>query len=108
MDAYNAQVNSVPKPIDMQSEKMRRDLESKSMVHSQVGSAGKKEINTEYMPNFFSFKDYERQIAQTRGTQTCIKVEHRMLNPPTPIKANPEVHLDSQSYSNCQSVNSKQ
>ena len=101
---YN-QTNSVPKPVDIQSVNMRRDLdESKSMVHENaVGSAGKKEISTDFMPNFFSFKDYENKIAQVRGAQTCQKlVGNRTLNPPTPIKANPEVHLDSQSHSQSQ------
>lgn len=48
---YN-QTNSVPKPIDIQSVNMRRDLdESKSMVHENaVGSVGKNEISTDYMP----------------------------------------------------------
>ena len=104
---YN-QTNSVPKPVDIQSVNMRRDLdESKSMVHENaVGSAGKKEmISTDYMPNFFSFKDYENKITQTRGAHTCYKqVGNRTLNPPTPIKANPEIHLDSQqSHSQSQS-----
>ena len=63
------------------------------MLHEKVNpkSAGKKDIATDYMPFFFSFKDYEPKIGQKRGTQTCIKVDNRTLNPPTPIKANPEV-----------------
>ena len=94
---YN-QTNSVPKPVDVQSDTLKQDLESKSMVHENaVGSTGKKEIATDYMPNFFSFKDYELKIGQTRGNQTCRKVVNRTLNPPTPIRANPEIHLDSQS-----------
>ena len=59
---YN-KTNSVPKPEDVQSDALKQDLESKSMVHENaVGSAGKKEIATDYMPNFFSFKDYELKI----------------------------------------------
>ena len=80
---------------------MRRDLdESKSMVHENAaGSQGKKDMMTDFMPNFFSFKDYDDKIQQTRGAQTCQKVGNRTLNPPTPIKANPEIQLDSQSLS---------
>jgi len=36
-------------------------------------SAGKMEIATDFMPNFFSFKDYEHQTSKNRGTKTCIK-----------------------------------
>ena len=104
---YN-KTNSVPKPENVQSDTLKQDLESKSMVHeNSVGSAGKKEIATDYMPNFFSFKDYELKIGQTRGNQTCRKVVNRTLNPPTPIRANPEVHLDSQSHSKSKSHHSQ-
>lgn len=61
VDQYNQEIHSAPKPADLQSVSMRKDLVSKSMLHDQMagGSAGKKEIATDYLPNFFSFKDYD-------------------------------------------------
>lgn len=60
---YNLETNSVPKPIDAQSTDMRAELENKSMMHENlsVGSAGKNDLAVDYLPFFFSFKDYEQK-----------------------------------------------
>ena len=49
-----------------------RDLETNTMVHEGLAAGGldylKQAIATDYMPFFFSFKDYEPKIGQKRGT----------------------------------------